>query len=238
MVTVSVIMPAYDVGAFVADAIDSVLTQEGVAFELLVCDDGSGDDTAATLARYRSDARVRLFSNGDNRGAAATRNALIRAARGRYLTPCDADDLLLPGNLATLSAYLDAHADVGAVYGDTLLLSLDQAQRLTAAPVVLGRDCRRGWDLRENLVDHGGSMSRRALVEQVGGYQEDVPLVNDWSLWLKLAEVTPIHYFEGEPLYVWRRHWPSLTTRFQPERARQTEQIIRAAAARRGFAPP
>ena len=232
MVTASVIMPAFNAGPFVAAAIDSVLAQRGVELELLVCDDASTDDTRAVLERYRSEARVRLFSNERNRGAAATRNALIRAARGRYLTPCDADDLLLPGNLSTLAAYLDGHEDVRAVYADLLVIWIDPAGRVTAPPTILGSDCNRGWDLRENLVNHGGSMSRRALVERVGGYDEDAPSVDDWSLWLKFAEVTRIQYLPGELLYVWRRHWPSMTSRLDPNRAQETEQIIRAAARR------
>lgn len=233
MVTVSVIMPAYNAGAFVGSAIDSVLAQCGIDFELLVCDDASSDETSAVLARYRGDARVRLFANPRNCGAAATRNMLIRSARGRYLTPCDADDLLLPENLSTLAAYLDTHPAAGAVYADILVAWVDGEGRITAAPTIVGTDCLRGWDLRENLVNHGGSMSRRELVAQVDGYDETAPSVDDWSLWLKLAEIAPIDYLSGHLLYVWRRHWPSLTSRHDPNRARETEQIIRAAAARR-----
>ena len=233
MVTVSVIMPAYNAGPFVAGAIDSVLAQTGVSFEVLVCDDASSDGTGAILDRYRSDDRVRLFRNVENRGAAATRNALIGGARGAYVTPCDADDLLLAGNLSRLSAYLDANPDIGAVYSSVLSLWMDDQQRLSRPPAVLARDCAGGWDLRENLVNHGGSMIRRALVEQVGGYDEDAPLVDDWSLWLKLAEVSRIAYVPGELLYVWRRHAGSLSRRDDPDRARQVEQIIRAAVRRR-----
>ena len=232
MLTVSVIMPAYNAGPFIADAVESVLAQTGVDFELLVADDGSTDDTGAILARHAADPRVRLTRNPRTRGAAATRNALLRAARGRYVTPCDADDLLLPGNLSRQADYLDQHPEIGVVYANTLMLRLDGAQRLAAAPEILGQDCNHTWDLRENVVNHGGSMSRRALVEQVGGYDESAPTVDDWSLWLKMAEITRIHFLAGEVLYVWRRHHPSLSS-VAPNRAAETEQIIRAAALRR-----
>jgi glycosyltransferase involved in cell wall biosynthesis len=226
-------MPAYNAGAFVASAIDSVLAQRGIDFELLVCDDASTDETRAILEGYRGDERVQLFANPCNCGAAATRNQLIRSARGRYLTPCDADDLLLPRNLATLATYLDTHAEAGTVYADILVVWVDDDGRITTTPTVVGSDCHRGWDLRENLVNHGGSMSRRELVAQVGGYEETAPSVDDWSLWLKLAEIARIDYLPGELFYVWRRHRPSLTSRYDPNRARESEQIIRAAAARR-----
>lgn len=232
MVKVSVIMPAHNAGAFIGETIESVLAQEGVEFELLIADDASTDDTRDHLRRYEADPRVRLVFNDRNRGAAATRNALIRQARGSYITPCDADDLMLPGNLATQADFLDGHADIGVVYGDILVVWLDTDGRIVRPPEIIGSDCNRGWDLRENLVNHGGSMSRRNLVEQVGGYDETVGSVDDWSLWLKMAEVTRFHYLQGELMYVWRRHRSSLTC-VDPNRARDIEKIVREAAQRR-----
>lgn len=75
-------------------------------------------------------------------------------------------------------------------------------------------------------------MSRRHLVEQVGGYDERVGSVDDWSLWLKMAEITHIHYLQGALTYVWRRHQASLTC-VDPNRARDIETIVREAATRR-----
>jgi len=229
---VSVIMPAYNAGRFVVEAVDSVLAQQGVDFELLIGDDGSTDDTRARLEGYREHPRVRLFFNATNRGAAATRNELIRNARGVYITPCDADDLMLPDNLVRQAEFLDQHAGVGIVYANVLMVWLDAEGRISEAPAVLGSDCNRTWDLRENVVNHGGSMSRRDLVLSVGGYDESVGSVDDWSLWLKLAEITGFHFLEGELFYIWRRHRSSLTV-VDPHRARDTEKIVREAALRR-----
>lgn len=232
MPRISVIMPAYNAGPFIEETVDSVLAQEGADFELLIADDCSTDDTRDRLRRCEEQPRVRVFLNERNRGSAATRNALLREAKGLYVTPCDADDLMLPGCLQLQAEFLDTHADVGVVYGDTLVIWLDDRGRLTEPPRIIGTDSNRGWDLRDNLVNHGGSMSRRALVEQVGGYDESVGSVDDWSLWLKMAEITRIHYLEGELTYVWRRHAASLTC-VDPNRARDIEKIVRAAAARR-----
>ena len=113
-------MPAYNAAAFIDETVDSVLAQDGIDFELLIADDASTDDTRDRLKEYGRHERVRLFFNESNRGAAATRNTLIREARGE--------------------------------------------------------------DLRDNLVSHGASMSRRALVEQVEGYDESVGSVDDCSL--------------------------------------------------------
>lgn len=236
MTVVSVIMPAYNVASFVAEAIESVLTQAQADCELLIADDASTDDTAAVIEHYRRHPLVRVFRNQHNRGAAATRNALIRAARGRYITPCDADDLLLTGNLTRQAGYLDLHPEIGAVYGSIIAVWVDDQGRLTSRPEIIGRDCNRTWDLRENVVNHGGSMIRADMIAQVGGYDETVPTVDDWSLWLKLAEITTIHFLEGEALYLWRRRPGSLSAP-HPDRAAHIEQIIHAAARRRATRP-
>jgi glycosyltransferase involved in cell wall biosynthesis len=232
MPRVSVIMPAFNAGPFIKETVESVLAQQGVELELLIADDCSSDDTRERLQPYAAHAQVRLLFHERNRGSAATRNTLIREARGVYVTPCDADDLMLPGSLRLQAEFLDLHPDVGVVYGDTLVIWLDDCGRISRPPQIIGSDCNRGWDLRDNLVNHGGSMSRRGLVEQVGGYDESVGSVDDWSLWLKMAEVTRIHYLEGELTYVWRRHAASLTC-VDPNRARDIEKIVREAAARR-----
>ncbi len=233
-VKVSVIMPVYNAAPYVEEAIESVLGQHFDAFELVVGDDGSTDGTAAVLRRYARHPRVRVLTHPMNRGAAATRNALLREARGVYATPCDADDLMLPGNLRRLSGFLDAHPEIGVVYGDLLVLELGLDDELLGSPSIIGADCNRTWDLVENVVNHGGSMSRRELLLRAGGYDEGVYSVDDWSLWLKVAELTRIHYLAGEVYYVWRRH-PRSMTRMETRYDRDVARIRRAAAQRRGF---
>jgi glycosyltransferase involved in cell wall biosynthesis len=208
---VTVAMPAHNAAAFIDEAVESVLVQEFESFELLIMDDGSRDGTWRRLQRYTGHDKVRLFRNRTNRGAGATRNQLLVHARGRYVTPCDADDLLLPGALRRLSDYLDSHPRVGVVYGAVLELMTNGERQVVRAPTVHGKDAHAAWDLVENAVNHAGSMSRTALVRQVGGYDESVYSVDDWSLWMKLAEVARFKYLRGEVYYLWRRHPGSLT---------------------------
>lgn len=208
---VTVAMPAFNAAAYIDEAVQSILAQDFDDFELAIVDDGSKDDTWSRLRKYSRDPRVRLFRNRRNLGAGKTRNRLIALARGEYVTPCDADDLLLPGALKRLSGYLDTHPRIGAVYGDILEWMTDGTRTITRAPMICGKDYRSTWDFIENAVNHAGSMIRKSLVLDVGGYDESVYSVDDWSLWLKLAEVTRFHYLRGEIYYLWRRHPGSLT---------------------------
>jgi glycosyltransferase involved in cell wall biosynthesis len=208
---VTVAMPAYNAAEYVREAVESVLAQNFGPFELVVVDDASRDSTWEHLKAYSKHPKVRLFRNRRNMGAGATRNRILRLARGEYVTPCDSDDLLLPRALKRLSQYLDAHPRAGAVYGDILELMTDRDKHLTRPPAISGMNYRKSWDLIENGVNHAGSMIRRALMLRVGGYDESVYSVDDWSLWLKLAEVTRFKYLAGEIYYIWRRHPASLT---------------------------
>jgi glycosyltransferase involved in cell wall biosynthesis len=230
---VTVAMPAFNAADFIDEAIESVLRQDFPSFELLVADDASEDATWKRLKKYSRHPQLRLFRNRRNLGAGATRNRMTRQARGQYITPCDADDLLLPGALKRFSQYLDRHPGTGVVYADVLELRTDRLKKIVRPPQVSGRDCNQVWDLLENAVNHPGSMIRKSLMLEVGGYDESVYSVDDWSLWLKLAEITRFKYVRGEIYYVWRRHPASLT---QTDRRRHRDVTrIQLEAVRRRY---
>jgi glycosyltransferase involved in cell wall biosynthesis len=120
---VSVIMPFLDAGAFIEEAIESVLAQTMPAFELLLIDDGSKDRSTGIARRYATNVpgKVRYFEHAGhaNRGKSASRNLGIAEARGRYLTFLDADDVFLPHKLAHQSEILGRQPDAVMVYGAT-----------------------------------------------------------------------------------------------------------------------
>jgi len=98
---VSVIIPCYNQGRFLGDAIDSVLAQTHRNTEIIVVSDGSTDDTASVARRYGS--RVRLIESA-NAGSSAARNRGLDCAKGQWIQLLDADDVMLPGKLAACLA--------------------------------------------------------------------------------------------------------------------------------------
>lgn len=90
-IQISVIMPAYNAGRYIEQAIESVLMQK-IALELIIIDDGSKDHTAECVEKYRNDSRVIFIQNQSNAGVAESRNLGIRRARGKYTAFLDADD--------------------------------------------------------------------------------------------------------------------------------------------------
>ncbi len=106
----SVVIPAYNVGAFLEETLASVLGQTCGDWELIVVDDGSTDDTAERLARM-VDARLTVCHTA-NRGVSHARNLGLSLARGRYTALLDADDLWAPTHLAAAAAFFEEHPEV------------------------------------------------------------------------------------------------------------------------------
>lgn len=114
-VDVSVIIPTYNRGAFIAEAVESVLAQTWRSVEVIVVDDGSTDDTFARLEPYRADIVIVTTNHG---GAPHARNAGMKVARGKYVAFLDSDDRYLPHKLALQIQILDRFPDVDLVYSE------------------------------------------------------------------------------------------------------------------------
>ncbi len=168
---VSVIVPAYNVAAYIEHSLHSALAQAGPDFEILVVDDGSTDETAA-LVRGLADPRLRLLQNEHNRGLSPSRNRAVEQARGQWLALLDADDWWAAGRLARL---LDvATAEQADFVADDMRIvpdgQADSPETLTtrrglrlAGPVVVSPVHFTRWDLglvkplirRQFLLDTG-----------------------------------------------------------------------------------
>jgi glycosyltransferase involved in cell wall biosynthesis len=109
---VSVIIPCYNQGHFLAEAIQSVLDQDYPSKEIIVVNDGSTDETRLVAARFD---KFITYIEQPNLGAASARNAGIRRAKGEYIAFLDADDVCLPGRLSLEADILEQQPEVGLV---------------------------------------------------------------------------------------------------------------------------
>lgn len=186
---VTVITPAYNVGKYVGEAVDSVRRQSFCDFEHLVVDDGSSDDTAAVvLAHACGDARVRLIPI-EHRGLPAARNAGIREARGRYIALLDGDDRWRPRFLERQVSLIESlPPDVGVVFcrsrsilenGLLVKVHWQRAGRYDFDDFVVGN----------NPAGNGSAVLVRAsCFAEVGGFDEGLPFAEDLEMWLRIAE--------------------------------------------------
>ena len=134
---VSVVMPVYNVEAYVAEAIDSVLAQTLPDFELIIVDDG-GHDRSLEICRSYHDARIRIVSQS-NRGLAGARNTGIAAARASYVAFLDSDDRWLPEKLALHVIHLDNNPSDGVSFSPSRFIDCDGSpMRLKQTPKLQG----------------------------------------------------------------------------------------------------
>lgn len=212
--TVSVIIPTFNSGRFLGEAIQSVLDQTYQDWELIVVDDGSTDDTREVVAAFPN-RRIR-YAYQPNQGTAAALNAGIRLARGDHVAFLGADDRWLPEKLALQVAQLQAlPPSVGLVYGDLYLVNIEDGTVL--GRFLDGRQCPRGKVLGRLLRSDGAfihpcsALIRREVFDEVGLLDEGLRTHEDWELWVRIATSYEIEALDV-PLGVYGRHPHNLTS--------------------------
>ncbi|MCS7082302.1 MAG: glycosyltransferase family 2 protein [Bacteroidetes bacterium] len=206
---VSVILPVYRRPAeWLCEAIASVREQHLSDWELLIVDDGSEDEEARRAFERFRDERLRFYKLPQNRGPAGARNVGACLARGRYLAFLDSDDRYLPHRLQRHSELLEAHSEVGFVYGE--LIGQFPDGRLTSRPLQgKGRALPSGWIapalLRRSFIRTSAVTVRQAAFLSVGGFDEALRWNEDDDLWFRLALRYPV-LFCPDPVAVYRFH--------------------------------
>jgi glycosyltransferase involved in cell wall biosynthesis len=219
---VSIVMPVRNAEATLADAIASVRAQSFAEWELILVDDGS-TDASLSIAEAAAESDPRITSlvrpNSLQRGAAGARNFGLEHCKGEFVAFLDADDLYEPDKLSVEVRLLDALPQAGMTYGPTLWW----------------RDGGSGWQWTEPMYRERGRLHRppaliekvillnhwhvpcicsvlirRALLSSVGGFEEQLVLYEDQTLWTKLFLAGSVHV-HGQQLARYRQHEGSVS---------------------------
>lgn len=203
--TVSVIIPSYNQGHYLADAIASVSEQSYSNTEIIVVDDGSCDETQA-VALQHSDKVHYIFQT--NRGVSAARNAGIACSTGAYILFLDADDKIEKHKILTHVAYLEDHPDTGIVYSDVRYFTNKNPGMRSYGPAEYGMDwpwVRGLWKApgsmlmkfaSQNLMAVNCAVVRRQVVDVVGPWNEELRGTEDWEYWIRCAAKGTNFHFE------------------------------------------
>ena len=208
---VSVIIPTHNRRELVRDAVASALDQRDVAVDVIVIDDGSHDGTAVALQQFTARIRYRWQRQ---RGVAAARNAGARMAEADWLAFLDSDDLWRPDKLARQLAY---HAARPA-------LRASQTGEVWIRNGVRVNPCRHHRkpdgdifvpSVARCVVSPSAVLLQRALFESLGGFDESLPVCEDYELWLRLGIREPLGLLDlplvikrgGHADQLSRRHW-------------------------------
>lgn len=207
---ISVIIPCYNYGRFLPDAVNSVLGQkkDGLAVEIIVVDDGSTDDTAAVAQRLGSSIQ---YIYQENQGPSAARNSGIRIARGDYLVFLDADDLLTAGTLASHIDNFAAHPELDV----SVCLSLQIFENKD------GKTASYLWPLKcahldmhlchSNISPIHTFMLRAHVAQDLGFFDPGLRACEDQDYWLRCAALGKRIGPNPEGLVIYRKHDGSLS---------------------------
>ena len=209
---ISVIIPAYRVTEYIAEALDSVLAQTFTDYEIVVVNDGCPDTAAleSVLAPYLDKI---VYLKQENSGLAAARNTAIRAARGEFIALLDSDDAWEPDYLALQLAALEADPSASVVYPNGVVIGdSPQAGRLLMdlSPSEGPADFEGIVRLRCQVVV--SVLARREAVVRAGLFDPELRAVEDFDLWLRMALGGHKFIYHRKPLFRYRRRGDSLSS--------------------------
>jgi glycosyltransferase involved in cell wall biosynthesis len=180
---VSIIIPTYNHGRYLAEAIHSVIAQTYHDFEIIVVDDGSTDETPQVIGSFGESVRA---IRQDNKGLSGARNTGILAARGEFVGLLDADDRWTPNLLARMLPVLESDKTVGAVYCGWRYIG----ERGQLLPRININTVRPDQTLAKmsfsNFLVPSGVVIRRSCFDRLGLFDTGVGACEDWDMWLRI----------------------------------------------------
>lgn len=185
MPLISVVIPVYNNETTIQQTIESVLGQSFSALELLVINDGSQDSTLEVISGI-SDARLKVFSY-PNAGLAATRNRGISHAGGEYISFIDADDLWTPDKLEAQFKALQANPQAAVAYSWTDWIDESGQFLRPGGHINVSGNVYVKLLVRDFVESGSNPLIRAEALAEVGGFDESLPAVEDWDMWLRLA---------------------------------------------------
>ena len=214
MARISVLMGIYNCASYLQEALDSLYAQTYQDFKIILCDDGSKDDTYAIAERNAAEhPNIVLIRNEKNMGLNYTLNHCLEHADTEYIARMDGDDISLPTRFETELAFLDAHPEYAVVSVPMIYFDENGDYRTGH-----GRGEIKNEDfLHGSPICHAPCMARTAAFKAVGGYSVEKKLLRleDYHLWFKLFAAGYKLYMMNAPLYkmrddrnaVARRNW-------------------------------
>lgn len=198
MAAVTVIIPTFNRAHKIPRAIASVLYQTFADYEILVVDDGSEDGTHEVLTRFRS--HVEWITHSKNLGVSAARNTGIRESHSPLIAFLDSDDYWLPDKLAAQVSFFSEHPE--AVACQTEELWVRRGVRVNP----MKKHFKPSGEIFEPslklcLVSPSAVVVKRSLLEEVGVFDEDFPVCEDYDLWLRVSWKYPVELIP-EPLVI------------------------------------
>ena len=216
---VSIVLPTHNGRRFLRQSIQSCLDQTYRNLELIVVDDGSTEDIGSIVAEF-TDERVRYVRHVKNQGLPAALNTGFRAAAGAYLTWTSDDNYYAPTAIERLTRFLQRHPAIPFVY--TSVYVVDESAG--AAPKI--RRALPPGDLKRQNGVGASFLYTRQVYEEIGDYDAGAILVEDYDYWIRVSKKFRMQRIL-EPLYYYRYHEQSLTSKHTREDVARRFELVR-----------
>ena len=197
---VSIILPVYNAQEYIAQAIESILSQSYEQFELILIDDGSTDSSLKIMQSY-VDARIEIISR-ENRGLVESLNEGIQKARGKYIARMDADDISMPQRLEKQVVFMENSPEIGICGTAVMIFGETIQEKVWRLPLEDNRI--KAELLFSSALAHPTVMMRKSLLEEYQlSYDTGFRHAEDFELWTRFAEHTTLANLP-EPLLKYR----------------------------------
>lgn len=181
---VSIVLPVYNAGVYLKEAIQSILDQTYTNFELIIINDGSTDDSEKLIKSYTDQRICYIFQQ--NTGLAGALNTGLKAAKGKYIARQDQDDISLRERLQKQVEFLESHPDINLLGTRATVFTDDQKEMKmhdhAIEPAILRFDL-----LFDNPFVHSSVMFRKTAIDSIGLYNTDRSYYEDFELWSRFA---------------------------------------------------
>ena len=208
----SVVMPAFNAQHYIRLALQSLRDQTETAFEIIVIDDGSQDQTAQIVQEFADESwpQVRLIQQ-ENAGVSAARNVGIKAAAAPLIGFLDADDLWAPTKVSRHLNLMEAHPDIDLGFSSFGFIDGNGDPLIDQSILEQGRYSHDDL-MPRNFIHTSTVIARREALQQVGGFDETLVTFEDFDLWLRIAELREANmYALSDVLADYRRHGAQTT---------------------------
>jgi len=212
MAAVSIIIPVFNRALKVSRAISSVLYQTFTDYEIIVVDDGSTDGTREALRQFGN--KISFIRHQSNLGVSAARNTGIKGSDAPLVAFLDSDDYWLPEKLGAQISFFKSHPE--AMISQTEEIWIRNGRY--ANPKT--RHLKPSGDVFEPslklcLISPSAVMLRRSLLEEIGLFDEDLPVCEDYDLWLRIGCRYPVHLINEKLIVKEGGHPDQLSSRYK-----------------------
>ncbi len=207
-------VPVFNAGPYLGDALRSVLAQSAPTDEMQICvvDDASTDIDVRALVESIGQGRVEYFRHPRNIGSVANFNQCLELARGQWVHLLHADDRVLPGFYSAIGDLFTRYPQAGAAFSRHRHIDSEGVEQLVTEPELQGRGLIPDWLTKlavEQRLQYASIAVRRDVYEELGGFF-GVSFGEDWEMWLRIASRYPFAY-TSETLADYRVHSASIT---------------------------